>query len=129
MKRMVWILLLTMGAATGMAADGGWLKHVPAADRGRENPHRTAEDVAAGGNLYRANCAHCHGEQAQGRANKPALRSSRIGAATDGELAWLLKNGNVFKGMPSWSGLPEAERWQVVAYLRSLNTVGAGGAQ
>ena len=35
-------------------------------------------------------------------------------------LRWLLKNGDVYRGMPRWSGLPEQERWQIIAYIRSL---------
>ena len=79
------------------------------------------EAVAAGRNLFVNNCSHCHGQNAEGKGSRPALRSERIRTATDGELAWLLKNGNVFQGMPRWSGLPEQERWQIVAYIRSLN--------
>jgi len=40
--------------------------------------------------------------------------------ATDGELAWLLRDGSLAKGMPTWSSLPEPERWQIIAFLRSL---------
>ena len=43
------------------------------------------------------------------------------------EVAWLLKNGEVFKGMPRWTNLPEQQRWQVIAYIRSLNTRGQEG--
>ena len=104
-------------------ADGSWLKKVPAADRERVNPYAGHPDaVAAGANLYADNCARCHGERAEGVHSRPSLRSDRIQAATDGELAWLLKNGNAFRGMPGWGGLPEQERWQIVAYVRSLNS-------
>jgi mono/diheme cytochrome c family protein len=47
--------------------------------------------------------------------------SARVAGATDGELAWLMKNGNPWKGMPAWSSLPDAERWQLVAYVKSIN--------
>ena len=40
--------------------------------------------------------------------------------ATDGEIFWLLKNGNLPKGMPTWNKLPEQTRWQVIAYVKSL---------
>ena len=33
---------------------------------------------------------------------------------------WLLKNGFLRRGMPSWSSLPEPTRWQVVTYVKSL---------
>ena len=39
------------------------------------------------------------------------------------------KNGESFKGMPGWGALPEPERWQIVAYLRSLNRKTQGGSQ
>ncbi len=103
-------------------ATGSWLKKVPNADRARRNPYAgSPEAVAAGANLFRDNCAQCHGGNAEGKGSRPSLRSERVQNATDGEIAWLLKNGNAFKGMPNWSGLPQQERWQIIAYLRSLN--------
>jgi len=35
-------------------------------------------------------------------------------------LFWLLSSGVTRKGMPVWSKLPEAQRWQIVRYLKSL---------
>jgi mono/diheme cytochrome c family protein len=111
------------------AANGAWLKKVPQADRERVNPLAgNAEAVAAGKNLFQENCAKCHGADAEGKGSRPSLKSDRIRNASDGELAWLLKNGNPYKGMPIWGSLPEQERWQLVAYVRSLNT-GAGAGQ
>ena len=40
--------------------------------------------------------------------------------ANPGELEWLLKNGSMKNGMPSWSRLPEQQRWRIVAFLKSL---------
>jgi mono/diheme cytochrome c family protein len=40
--------------------------------------------------------------------------------ATEGDLAWLLKNGNLGKGMPTWDTIPEPSRWEIIAYVRSL---------
>jgi mono/diheme cytochrome c family protein len=116
-------VLLAISAVCFAKANGAWLKKVPEADHARVNPYAGQPDAAAAGwNLFLANCAHCHGENAQGKGSRPSLRSERIRNATDGDLAWLLKNGDVFKGMPRWAGLPEQERWQIVAYIRSLNT-------
>jgi hypothetical protein len=42
--------------------------------------------------------------------------------ATDGEIFWLLKNGNLKKGMPTWSSLPEPTRWQVITFVKSMGT-------
>jgi mono/diheme cytochrome c family protein len=112
-----------VSAASFGAANGAWLKKVPEADRARVNPFAgNAEAVAAGENLFQGNCAKCHGDGAAGKGSRPSLKSDRIKNATDGEIAWLLKNGNPYKGMPIWAGLPEQERWQIVTYLRSLNT-------
>ncbi len=124
------VLLAAMASAVCFAAaDGAWLKKVPQADRERVNPYSgQAEAIAAGANLYRNNCARCHGENAEGKGPRPSLRSERLQQATDGEIAWLLKNGNPFHGMPSWGGLPEQERWQIVAYVRSLNQPSASGS-
>ncbi len=108
--------------ASLMAADGGWLKKVPAQDRTRVNPYAgNSQAIDAGKILFESNCAKCHGSEAMGKHNRPSLRSARIEhEATDGDIAWLLKNGNSWKGMPSWSSLPEPQRWQIIAYLRSL---------
>ncbi|MGB2589267.1 MAG: c-type cytochrome [Candidatus Acidiferrum sp.] len=107
------------------AADGSWLKHVPDADRGMKNPYAGQMDaIAAGGRVFEDHCAKCHGTDAQGRGKKPSLRSARVQDATDGEIFWLLKNGNLAKGMPTWNKLPEDVRWQVIAYVKSLGKSG-----
>jgi mono/diheme cytochrome c family protein len=126
-KAVFLIMLSAVSAMCLAAADGSWLKKVPAADRGRVNPYIGNPDaVAAGANLFSENCAKCHGENAEGKGKRPSLKSERIRNATDGEIAWLLKNGNQFKGMPIWGGLPEQERWQIIAYIRSLNAPTSG---
>jgi hypothetical protein len=51
---------------------------------------------------------------------KPTLRSDRVQHATGGEMFWLLKNGNLAHGMPTWSALPEPSRWQIITYIKSL---------
>ena len=122
-RMVIGAALLGASAICFAAADGSWLKKVPQADRVRVNPYAGDPDaVAAGANLYRNNCAKCHGANAEGKHSRPALVSARMANASDGELAWIIKNGQSFKGMPSWGGLPEQMRWQLVAYLRSLNS-------
>ena len=106
------------------AADGSWLKHVPEADRKRTNPLAgQTEAITAGGRIFEDRCAKCHGYDALGRGKRPSLRSRRVQQATDGEIFWLLKNGNLGKGMPTWAALPEPMRWQIIAYLKSLGPV------
>jgi mono/diheme cytochrome c family protein len=108
-----------MGAAGQF--DGKWLRRVPDEERARTNPlAHQSQAAAAGKTLFAENCAKCHGPDANGRKNRPSLRSPRIREAKDGELAWMLRNGNPYKGMPPWSSLPEQQRWQIIAYLRTL---------
>ena len=112
------IALMAVFAAAEVNQD--WLHRVPAADRARTNPYRgQADAAAAGGRLYAEHCSRCHGADLEGTRGKPSLRTDVVRNATDGELFWLLKNGDLRHGMPSWSSLPESERWQIIAYLRS----------
>jgi mono/diheme cytochrome c family protein len=113
-------VLLSLSLAL-VAAEGSWLHRVPGADRQRVNPYAgQPEAITAGKLLFTEHCAKCHGSDAKGRRGRPSLRSERVSGATDGELAWLLRNGSLAKGMPSWSSLPEPERWQIISFLRSL---------
>jgi cytochrome c oxidase cbb3-type subunit 2 len=106
-----------------IAADGSWLQGVPAADRLRANPYAGQQNaLAAGRKVYLDHCSKCHGEDGTGRRKKPSLRTSRVQGATDGEIFWLLKNGNLRNGMPTWSSLPESTRWQVIAFVKSMGT-------
>lgn len=116
-------LIFILGASLLFAAagDGLWITKVPDKQRSRENPFDGRPDaIAAGAKLFRQNCATCHGGEATGMENRPNLHSERIRAARPGELEWLLKNGSMKNGMPSWSKLPEQQRWQIVAFLKSL---------
>jgi mono/diheme cytochrome c family protein len=103
------------------AGDGKWLMHVSDKDRARVNPYASnAEACAAGAKLFARHCAECHGSDAAGLHGHPALVSARMRHATDGEVQWILRNGSLRNGMPSWSSLPEEQRWQIVTYLRDL---------
>ncbi|HKT24587.1 MAG TPA: cytochrome c [Terriglobales bacterium] len=115
------VLLLGATAIVAKAGDGSWLMKVPQAARVRPNPMAAdPESTTAGAKLFQQNCASCHGRNAQGRDKHPNLHSERLKTATPGELEWLLKNGSLKNGMPSWSRLPEEQRWQLVKYLKSL---------
>ncbi|HKR97641.1 MAG TPA: cytochrome c [Candidatus Angelobacter sp.] len=103
------------------AGDGAWKTRVPEKERARENPYDSqSEAIAAGAKLFHQNCASCHGNEAMGTAKKPNSHSDRIRNSTPGEQEWLLKNVSMKNGMPSWSRLPEQQRWQIVSYLKSL---------
>jgi len=86
---------------------------------------------AKGAELYRVNCAMCHGPQAKGDGAvgkilvrdgylaPPNLTAAVTQNKTDGELFTVLTNGvNV---MPKFGYLlTDEERWAVIAYLRAL---------
>ncbi|WP_178139381.1 c-type cytochrome [Rhodothermus profundi] len=80
-----------------------------------------------GERIYQQQCAVCHGPR--GRGDGPAgmalnprpadLTSKAVQAQTDGALFWKISEGR--GAMPAFKGmLSEAERWQVVTYVRTL---------
>jgi cytochrome c oxidase cbb3-type subunit 3 len=96
------------------------LRNVPDKAAARPNPLENDPDaVAAGRLLFRDHCAECHGDDAKGGRKGPSLRVSDVRNATPGTLFWLLTNGVVRKKMPSWSKLPEPQRWQLVRFLKA----------
>ena len=76
--------------------------------------------VVTGSKLYATNCAACHGATGQGSGNIPALSQGPTQSAPDGEVFWFITTGSVGNGMPAWGSLSEEQRWQIVAYLKSL---------
>lgn len=109
MKRMVLVFVLIVAACR--------TRPVP-----NQNPFANRADAAqAGAKLFHDHCAQCHGAVANGHRNAPSLRTARVQSRSDGALFSFLTNGDLRRGMPSWSRLPEERRWQIVAYLRSLD--------
>jgi len=94
---------------------------VPEKARAKSNPLTEDPDAPlAGRKLFEQHCAECHGNAAEGGKKAPSLRAEEVQQATPGTLFWILTNGVVRRGMPVWSKLPEAQRWQIVTYLKSL---------
>jgi mono/diheme cytochrome c family protein len=120
-RRLAVIGLLLWMIGLTYAADNSWMKNVPESDRARTNPYAgQADAIAAGSRLFSDHCAKCHGPDALGRRKRPGLRSDEVQNAADGEIFWILRNGDLRRGMPSWSSLPEASRWQIIAYVKNL---------
>jgi mono/diheme cytochrome c family protein len=124
------LFLICIAAAAGAAStsqtdDRGVLHAIaqaPQKTRSWRDPYASQQDaILAGEKLYRQHCAECHGQDARGIGRAADLRSTGVQNATPGELEWLLDNGNLTRGMPSWSGLPPARRWQIVTYLKTLH--------
>jgi len=108
-------------------AGDSWLLHVPDSYRLKTNPYAGQGDaIAAGHKLFSDHCAPCHQSDALGKGKRPSLRTAHIQNATDGQLFWLLRNGILAHGMPSWSMLPEPSRWQIIAYVKSLGPADPG---
>lgn len=114
-------ILVSVAIFLCAAASSKW-DRVPPKDHARLNPLAAKpESVSAGALIYRDHCEQCHKSDAMGDGHKkPALRTDRIKSATDGDLEWFLRQGDLGHGMPSWSSLPQAQRWQLVRYLRSI---------
>ena len=105
--------------------DPAWQPPESAAAKG--NPLAGSPELAAGGRkIFMKTCASCHGGTGEGlKAKKAAdLRLPVIQQQSDGALFWKITNGNSRRGMPSFSGIPEMQRWQTVLYLRTLGSEG-----
>jgi len=75
--------------------------------RPREPARRPAGCRSRRSLIYRDHCLKCHKADAMGDGHKrPPLRSERIRTATDGDIEWFLRQGDLGHGMPSWSSLP-----------------------
>jgi mono/diheme cytochrome c family protein len=109
----LWCLWSPIGAAGFDLLD-----RVPVGSSHVMSPYSgDSRTVRAGAKLYQRECASCHGEQGIKRA--PRLDSPRVKDAMPGTLFWVLRNGSLRRGMPSFAHLPEAQRWQIVSFLKS----------
>jgi mono/diheme cytochrome c family protein len=119
----VGFLILCCAIAAFATSNGAWMTKVPQHERERVNPYRGQPDaVAAGQRIFLDHCAKCHGKEAEGTKKRPSLKTTRVQQeATDGDLHWLLVNGNRSQGMPSWVKLGDPQIWQVICYVKSLH--------
>lgn len=99
------------------------IANIPQKARSKTNPVEKNPDAPlAGKKLFKQHCAECHGENANGTKRGPSLNVTELQQASSGELFWIITNGVVRHGMPSWSKLPEPQRWQIVTFLRGVKT-------
>jgi mono/diheme cytochrome c family protein len=93
----------------------------PLRDAARSNPLAHQANVVAGGRkLYGQRCNTCHGDDGRGTSRAPNLLAIDVQTQSDGTLFWKITSGNTHGGMPSFSFLPQAQRWQLVLHLRTL---------
>jgi len=124
--RLLFASLVAVPAmATLLLAQSASFHNAPAAAAGVENPYPGQQNAQAGQQIYQKNCAVCHGDHAQGVANIAALATGPTQTAKPGEIFWYVTKGDKANGMPTWKALPAAQRWQVITYLRNMNSVQA----
>ncbi len=90
---------------------------------------RSPEARERGRALYAQNCALCHGPRADGQGARREGLSSRPRDFTDPAwrrqasprgLFFAVREGVRGTAMPSWKSLPEADAWDLVAFLLSV---------
>lgn len=98
----------------------------------------TPENLTAGAHTYRDDCAVCHGLPGQPKTHiaagmyppPPQLFHGK-GVTDDpvGYTYWKVTNGIRLTGMPSFSTLSDAQRWQVSQFLANANQLPAAATQ
>jgi putative heme-binding domain-containing protein len=89
------------------------------------NPHASQADAEAGGAIFRASCALCHGADAKGDLGPDLTRGVFRSGNSDQSLFETIRGGIPNTDMPG-TYRPDTEIWQVVTYLRAL---GKGAAR
>jgi mono/diheme cytochrome c family protein len=120
-------LTLCALAAVSLAQNSAYQQdptwYAPAEAASLPNPLSTRPATAAGGRkLFIRNCVECHGKDGTGLEKKHSadLQLPVVQQQSDGVLFWKITNGNSSRGMPSFSKVPELQRWQIVLYIRTL---------
>jgi mono/diheme cytochrome c family protein len=117
---MRFFLLLLLAGVAGPGKTP--VQSAPPSWSSKSNPVNNDDQARrAGAKLFSRECASCHGANAQGIGRALPLRQPEVYKAAPGVLFWVLKNGSIYRGMPSFAHLPEPQRWQIVTFLRSLN--------
>ena len=97
------------------------LQEAPPRASSKTNPFAGNETAArAGEKLFQRECAECHGSAGQGIGKRPPLASRLVAQAPPGAIEWVIRSGSSRRGMPSFSHLPEPQRWQIITYLKRL---------
>jgi len=132
MKKVLCVvgLLMLMGLAgcgSGQANSSSSTDTIPAEYAGKTNPFG-AEAASAGAEIFKTNCAACHGETGHGDGPAgaslvPAPKNlaelqTQVG---DDYLFWRINTGKQGTSMVSWKGiLTEEQIWQIISFLRTL---------
>jgi alcohol dehydrogenase (cytochrome c) len=84
----------------------------------------TAEQAAAGEQLYFAQCASCHGDDLGGRERAPALAGAQFLDKWHGQTLWRLLER--IGEMPPGAPVSQADGVRVLAFLLSSSEMPAG---
>jgi DMSO reductase family type II enzyme heme b subunit len=114
-----WLTLVVLVLVTMAAAPSAWAQG----------------DAAAGKAVYERKCLLCHGEKGDGKGPgaerldpKPRdfttgifkIRSTANKVPSDQDIFRVITQGMPGTSMPAWSVLPDRDRWNLVAYLKTL---------
>jgi mono/diheme cytochrome c family protein len=119
------VLALVAAPTPAPAQSTPWA--APASEKAKKNPAPSdKKTVDQGEKVAKINCVSCHGARGKGDGAaavalnpKPAdWTSRRVQDESDGELFWKITTGR--GPMPAWRHLPEADRWALVRYIRTL---------
>ena len=114
------VLAIVALGIVGAAATESLIHRAPNALAAKSNPFVGDENARrAGAKLYARECASCHGLNREGREHAPPLNHAEVYGAKPETLFWVLRNGSLRVGMPSFAHLPEAQRWQIITFLQS----------
>lgn len=96
-----------------------------AAAQGAPSPAAVAQ-AAAGQQTFLTRCASCHGTTGNGGEFAPGI-TARIPLRSDDDLVRVLHSGLLSSGMPPFPDIVDADRANLIAFLRTLPA--AGGAE
>jgi mono/diheme cytochrome c family protein len=121
LRVLVLITLALFVAGAAWARTGTLVQQAPPKARTSGNPFEGQQQaLRAGAKLFARECAACHGPDGTGIGKAPPLNLADVQEAAPGALFWVLRNGSLKRGMPSFAHLPEAQRWQIITYLKTL---------
>ncbi|HTK16441.1 MAG TPA: c-type cytochrome [Acidimicrobiia bacterium] len=115
---LVFMILLLVGFAAYRVREPGL--------RREATRDQTTSYTNIGRQLFSANCAQCHGNNARGGGSAPTLDSSQFLKSTSDDQIFALVSGGVSgTEMPAWSldyggTFTDEQVRQVITYLRSL---------
>jgi mono/diheme cytochrome c family protein len=115
----ICVVVFVAGVTWATSVAGSLIQSAPVRAAQRRNPFETDLNARrAGAKMYARECASCHGSNGKGRRNAPPLDRPDVRSAASGTLFWVLTNGSLHRGMPSFAHVPEPQRWQIITFLQ-----------